>query len=421
MVHHLAHFRMAERSTTQDRGTVYLLLHSARIADHCNVGKVTIDMLPEEILLEVFAVYMCVVENNYEWETLVHVCRRWRSIVFAAPRRLNLQLLCTYRTPVSKMLDIWPALPIVINLGKCDEINNGVRAALEKHDRICEVHVDRVYEFEELVGAMQVTFPALTDLHLSMWDGTAPLPESFLGGYAPNLRSLCLSSIAFPALPKLLLSSPRLVSLSLDDIPHSGYISADAMVDCLSSLTRLETLQILFEPSQPRPDRASRRPSPLTRTVFPVLSELSLAGVTEYLEQILAHIEAPLLDSVDIRFFDPPILDIFISRIAPWIGRTGRFEAFDQAYMFFYHEASFDVVLSSQKETTGGEMLTLSLQWEDSGWKLQKLTDRPFTLFYLYAIEGEGFLPNWAKDLANSPWLHLVRFFPATECIPSSL
>ena len=62
-------------------------------------------------------------------------------------------------------------------------------------------------------------------------------------------------------------------------------------------------------------------------------------------------------------------------------------------------------------------MLTLSLQWEDSGWKLQKLTDRPFTLFYLYAIEGEGFLPNWAKDMANSPWLHLVRFFPATECM----
>ena len=231
MVHHLTHFGMAERSTTQDRGTVYLLLHSARIADHCNVGKVTIDMLPEEILLEAFAVYMCVVENNYEWETLVHVCRRWRSIVFAAPRRLNLQLLCTYRTPVSKMLDIWPALPIVINLGKCDKINNGVRAALEKHDRICEVHVDRVYEFEELVGAMQVTFPALTNLHLSMWDGTAPLPESFLGGYAPNLRSLCLSSIAFPALPKLLLSSPSLVNLSLDDIPYSGYISADAIVD----------------------------------------------------------------------------------------------------------------------------------------------------------------------------------------------
>jgi len=74
------------------------------IADYCNVGDVTIEMLPEEILLEVFAFDL--VWKNDGWVTLAHVCRRWRSIVFAAPRRLNLHLLCTARTPARKMLDI---------------------------------------------------------------------------------------------------------------------------------------------------------------------------------------------------------------------------------------------------------------------------------------------------------------------------
>jgi hypothetical protein len=46
------------------------------------------------------------------WSTLVHVCRHWRSVVFESPLRLDLQLLCTDKTPVRKMLDIWPPLAL---------------------------------------------------------------------------------------------------------------------------------------------------------------------------------------------------------------------------------------------------------------------------------------------------------------------
>ena len=416
MVHHRIHSLAVERSTRQGRGTAYLLRHPARTADHCNLGKITIDMLPEEILLEVFAVYMCGVDEICEWETLVHVCRRWRSIVFAAPRRLNLQLLCTCKTHVRKMFEIWPALPVVVYLGKGDEINNNVLATLEKRDCIYEVLVDSVGgELEKLVGAMQVTFPALIDLFLSSSDHTMPLPESFLGGSAPNLRSLYLENTVFPALPKLLLSSPGLASLSLLDIPPSWPISSDALVDCLSSLTRLETLKISFQTFQLRPNRESRRLPPLTRPVSPVLRIFSFEGETEFSEQVLAYIAAPLLDSVYIRFFDPLIFDSFIPRIAPRIGCTGIFEASDQAHMFFY-DSCFYIVLSSRKRTTDGKTLALSLQWEDSGWKLLRLTHDPhFGPLNLFVFEGRSLLPNWVKDMANTPWLHLVRFFPATE------
>jgi len=78
----------------------------------------TIDRLPDDALLEIFDFCregtMCGVGSTWMWGTLVHVCRRWRCIIFASPRRLDLRLVCTHKTPVRKSLDIWPPLPINI-------------------------------------------------------------------------------------------------------------------------------------------------------------------------------------------------------------------------------------------------------------------------------------------------------------------
>ena len=49
--------------------------------DWCDVGQVTIDILADDILLNVY------VNGRYkreEWRTLVHVCRRWRTLVFGS-------------------------------------------------------------------------------------------------------------------------------------------------------------------------------------------------------------------------------------------------------------------------------------------------------------------------------------------------
>jgi hypothetical protein len=386
------------------------LHNSVNTTNHWQLGKVIIEMLHEEILLEIF--FFFVYGYDDAWVTLIHVCRRWRSIVFAAPRRLNLRLFCTGWTPAEEMLDIWPALPIVVRVcGNEDEINDNVLAALKEHDRICEVHVDNVSEddIEELAGAMQVTFPALTHLHVNSCHLTASFPETLLGGSAPNLRSLRLEYVAFPALPKLLLSSPGLVSLSLFYLSHPAYISSDSMVEFLSSLTRLEHLQIKFEYSRPRPDGASRRPPLLTRTVFPVLGTLILKGVPEYLDQLLAHIEAPHLSDVRVKFLDPPNFDI--SRVSLCIGRTETLEAFDQACMHF-SSSNLDVRLSSRKGTTSSKTLILSLQWKDSRWKLAKLAldnCRAPIVFHSRC------LPSWTKDIGITPWLEFLRVLTTVE------
>ena len=84
---------------------------------------VTIDALSDDVLLEIFKIHL---EENHSfwspgipihedlWFTLVHVCHRWRCLVSASPRTLDLKMLCTSNRPVKKMLDAWPALPIVI-------------------------------------------------------------------------------------------------------------------------------------------------------------------------------------------------------------------------------------------------------------------------------------------------------------------
>ena len=105
----------------------------------------SIDTLPDDVLLEVFNFHGDLDHGSFEkglqaWQRLVHVCRRWRCIVFESPRHLNLQLVCTGKTPARDMLDIWPALPIIISAFDNPPINN-INAALECTDRICAIYL----------------------------------------------------------------------------------------------------------------------------------------------------------------------------------------------------------------------------------------------------------------------------------------
>ena len=66
-------------------------------------------MLPDEVLLEIFDFYRKIpvyysIRPVWTWHLLVHVCRRWRQIIFESPHRLDLQILCTEKTPVRQNL-----------------------------------------------------------------------------------------------------------------------------------------------------------------------------------------------------------------------------------------------------------------------------------------------------------------------------
>ena len=268
-------------------------------------------MLPDDVLLEIF--HFHVNEARYDedengkkameaWQPLVHVCRRWRVVVFGSPRRLNLRLACTANTRAREMVDVWPALPLVIQdrgYGRRGSVDNIV-ALLERRDLVHRISQISLWHFSklhlEVIGeAMQIPFPELTTLDLHCYGETqpvVPLSDSFLGGSAPQLRFLELGCIPYPGLPKLLLSATHLIRLHLERIPRSGYFSPEAMVACLSTLTSLEDLSLGFESPWPRPDLESRRLPPSTRIVLPVLGHFWFKGVGEYLEHLVARIDA---------------------------------------------------------------------------------------------------------------------------------
>ena len=123
---------------------------------------------------------------------------------------------------------------------------DSVITALGQSNRVCQVVLHLAgRQLEEVLAPMQVPFPELTDRRLFSDDETpAVIPDSFLDGSAPRLRSFLLSGIPFPGFPKLFLSANHLVYLELINIPHSGYISPEAMVSLLCALSSLDTLTL---------------------------------------------------------------------------------------------------------------------------------------------------------------------------------
>jgi hypothetical protein len=398
----------------------------ATTADWYDIGRVTIDILPDDVLLEIFDWYL---EENpgidelEEWHTLVHVCRKWRSLVLQSPRRLNLRLLCDGRRPAREKLNSWPPLPIVIYGWKHEMPGvTDIVAAFEHNDRVCQVLLWDISSslLERVLALMQQPFPALTSLRLSSDENEAPaLSDSFLGGSAPRLQYLQLNCIPFPGLPKLLSSATSLVTLRLRHIPHSGYFSPEVMVIVLSSSTWLKEFELTFQSPRSRPDRERQRPPPLTRSVFRALTHFEFHGVGEYLEDLVARFDAPLLDLLDITFFHQVIFQT--PQLAQFIRRTPQLKAPDEARVSFYSRTAV-VTLSSPQMCR--RVLESKISCSQSDWRLSSMAQicssslsLISSLERLYIHEKEYLQSCWQDDIESVQWLELLCPFTTVKTL----
>ena len=274
------------------------------------------------------------------WKSLVQVCRRWRRIIFASPGCLRLLLRCSARTPVRNLLHTWPPLPIAIRyspeFGREGEQN--VIAALELRDRVAGITFDRLQRSEELErfsAAMQKPWPTLTRLRLTSDNYSTPViaPEVFLGVSAPELRSFTSHNVGFLELPKLNLSAPRLVTLSLLAIPF--YISSEMMATYLSTLPCLEEFSVGFYWLPHEYLTGPRDPPRQTRVILPALTHFLFKGTGEYLEDFVARIDTPLLNNLKVTV----VLDIHsesihhVRQLCELIGRAENSKPFKQAFI----------------------------------------------------------------------------------------
>ena len=385
----------------------------------------TTDLLPDVVLLEIFGLYLQEAASRTAWHTLVHVCRKWRAVVFGSPRRLRLRLHCKASTPVRETLGVWPQLPIAIWNNGYEKWGVGnIIAALGHNNRICRITLPDIPN-PQVLAAMRQPFPALTHLRLQTENGTTPIcSDSFLGGSSPpRLRSLFLDCIPIPGLPNLLLFATELVDLELWRIPHAGYFSPEALATCLSVLTRLKKLVIRFESPQSRPDPKLRRTHPQTRTLLPVLTHLEFKGVDEYLEDLVARIDAPLLDKLDIVFFHQLMFNT--PQLALFISRTPKLKTHDGAHVFFFNKS----VLVSLPQTFSGS-LNLAILCSQSDWQLSSLAQVCSSSFqqvlvpaveHLYIHEDGCAQLRWQDDIESSQWLELLHPFTAVKDLHISL
>jgi hypothetical protein len=265
---------------------------------------------------------------------------------------------------------------------------------------------------------MRKPFPELTDLHLSQFvsDPEPILPDSFLGGSAPR-RSLKLSNVPFPALPKLLLSATHLVALDLLNIPRSGYIPPEVMATSLSALSNLESLHIQFRYPRPRPVLESRRPPPPTRSILPGLTKIRFKGASEYLEEILAQIDAPRLNELHITFFNQIIFDT--PQLFQFISRRPMLRAPEKGHIEFNSKG---IIVKFPSQTSYYRVLSVEIPCTVPEWQLSSLkqvctSSLPpvSTLEDLYILEDPILLRRWQDDVENTLWLELLHPFAAVK------
>ena len=388
------------------------------------------DTLSDDVLLAIFNSYL----NEYSlefwkkqregaWRSLVQVCRRWRSVVFGSPGHLDLQLVCTARTPARDRLDAWPTLPLIIK-EEHEPIRcvDNIIAVLERSDRVCQIDILAISSsnLEILFAAMQQPFPELKYLRLWSYDVTvAVVPDLLLGGFATRLEGLSLRGIPFPGLSKLLLSATHLSYLHLMSIPHSGYFSPDGMVTTLSTLTNLGSLILGFESPRSCPDGATRPPPPSKRSVLSVLTLFRFKGVTEYLEDFVALIDTPRLNELSINLFNDVVFDT--PQFVQFISRTPMSRALEKAHINIWHGAAYVNFLS---RTYGHGDLSVEILCRGLDWQISSVEQvctsfmAPLSMtedLYIYKRPGQPLDWSSKKNIENVLWVELLHPFTAVK------
>ena len=356
------------------------------------------------------------------WQTLVHMCRRWRSVVFGSPHHLNLQLVCTARTPARDTLDVWPDFPLFIRCHGDHPIESvdNIIAVLECSDCVCLIELLDIssLQLEKVLAAMQGPFPKLANLNIRSYGELVPvLPDSLLGRSAPRLQLLQLHGISFPSLPRLLLSATQLINLRLENIPHSGYFSPEALVTALSTLTSLRSFKLEFQSPLSHPDWVNRHPPPSTRSIIPVLTLLTFKGVSEYLDDLVARIDAPQLDTLYITLFNQIFFDI--PHFIQFINHTPKLKALEEAHLTFGDDASISLSLPTP-DYRGS--LAVKIPCRELDWQVSSLEQvcnsclPPLSaLEGLYICKALYLYPDWKDNIEDTLWLELLHPFATVK------
>ena len=155
---------------------------------------------------------------------------------------------------------------------------------------------------------------------------------------------------------------------------------------------------------------------PFTRSILPSLAEIEFKGTSEYLEGILARIDAPRLNLLYITFFNQLIFDT--PQLFQLISRTPTLMAPKKCHIKF---SSKDIVVRFPSELSDCGVLIMEIPCTASEWQLSSLEQvctsslpPASTLEDLSIVEGYP-RPRWQDDVENTLWLDVLRPFVAVK------
>ena len=259
-------------------------------------------------------------------------------------------LRLTNKSPSLDTLCHLPSLPLVIDYShetwvgraRTRKYEDNIHLGLQRHGRVCRVALRAPSSsLRILLEPMNKPFPRLGDLFLlsTTTEELSPvLPETLR---APFLRSLSLHGIGIPKGLSLLSSMIALSTLSLTHIPDSCYFPPGHLVTQLQGLYCLEELSIGFAIPIPLPSSEGQLlPAPIPPVTLPVLRRLTFRGVGVYLENLVAQINTPLLERLNLTLFFE--LAFTLVNLTEFVHRTERFRRLIARVIFNKEGASID-------------------------------------------------------------------------------
>ncbi|KAH9171656.1 hypothetical protein EDB89DRAFT_1080950 [Lactarius sanguifluus] len=202
-------------------------------------------------------------------------------------------------------------------------------AVLKPSGRVSSINLTATKSLLKRLSSIKRPFSELEDLVLLSRDGVLlTLPNAFRWG--PRLRCLHSTRIAVPGLLQLLCSSTNLVDLRPHEVIDYCQFPPEALAIALSEMAQLRSLSLHFLSTADYPVLLTHS---WGRAVLPVLSRLNFRGLSEYLECLVARINAPRLGDIELTFLNLNQDIVGFSKLREFIDRIETHKSHRRAHI----------------------------------------------------------------------------------------
>jgi len=334
---------------------------------------------------------------------------------------LDLRLVFTHGTPVADTLAHFPRLPLILDYlnedGKMTpEDEEGILLALQHRDRVRRIRLRMpAANLRKLIAAIDGGFPILEFLYIgspTKHGTTLILPRTL---QAPHLCHIGLENFAFPIQSPLLINAVGLTTLSLHNILPSAYFPPSDLLRRLSLMPRLETLEISFH--SPITSRHVEKMSyiPLTTHVkLPNLRWFGFQGASAYLEALLPRVAMPLLEKLQIIFFNQ--LSFVIPHLVQFICAIENLKSRSAVFWFQRHSV---IMATFAHEGARGHTFYMEVRCSHFDWQVAisaQIFNRLSPIFVAVEHLALGYQEHrpsfdWHNEADHTKWRELLRSF----------